>query len=241
MTVDRKALCPCGSGRRYKSCCYSKDRARDDVLDTARESHRRIDEVLKVLLPLVESRGEYKVACQAGCNACCVTFVRITETQAALLATWLLQPENAWLLDRYEAWLPRWREAIGPEVAVIERILAEHGGVPADATIRQEYLDANDTYARRRLMCPFNDDAGNCAIYPVRPMPCRTWNVVGTSANCGPDPKEPPVAISHPVLGEAIRDARKMLDGAAERAAQPKAERAMMNALEGALSALRRP
>lgn len=194
-----------------------------------------IDEALGVLLPLVESRGEYKIACKSGCNACCVSFVRVTPAQAAFMARWLLEPEQAALLARFRAWVPRWREAIGPEVALIEEALARHGDLPPEGADRDRYLAATEDYARRRLMCPFNDEAGNCAVYPVRPMPCRTWNVIGTADNCGPDPKAPPIVMRHPHLSQTIIQAREVLDGAATRAGRNPGERALVNALEDAL------
>lgn len=232
--VDRKGPCSCGSGKKYKNCCWARDRAATDERDTARKSHEIIDGVLGVLLPLVESRGEHVIACRAGCNACCVSFVRVTEAQAALLAEWLLEPEHRALLDRFVAHLPGWRERAGEKAAAVEAELAQAQGAPAPP---RALADAVLAYERLRIMCPFNDEAGSCAVYPVRPMPCRTYNVVGTSANCGPDPPGPAAVISHPSLSEAIGASRALLDGAARRSGKPTVERNLMNALADALRA----
>src|SRR5581483_7280177 len=83
----------------------------------ARNVLDEIDAVLRVFLPLVESRGEHKIACAAGCNACCANFVRCSKAEALLVADWLRRPENAAALARFREKLPAWRSNAGDDFA----------------------------------------------------------------------------------------------------------------------------
>jgi len=123
--VDRKASCRCGSGRQYRNCCYSQDRAGEEARRAARSGLEQIESVVRVLLPLVESRGEHKVACKAGCNACCAQFVRASLPEALLIADWLRLPENAAVRARFEEKLPAWREAAQPETGELTQLMAD--------------------------------------------------------------------------------------------------------------------
>src|SRR3954463_15253226 len=100
--VDRKAPCPCGSGRRYKSCCYARDRGRALAGETARAGAAAVDDVLRVFLPLVESRGEHRIACGEGCPPCCANCVRGSAPEGMLVAEWLREPAQAEVRARFE-------------------------------------------------------------------------------------------------------------------------------------------
>lgn len=51
-SIDRKAPCPCGSGRKYKNCCASKDEA---ARATANPSARAEDEFIAEIMPEVDA------------------------------------------------------------------------------------------------------------------------------------------------------------------------------------------
>ena len=119
--TGRKAACPCGSGRRYKNCCYARDRGRELALGVAARGAATVDEVLRVFLPLVESRGEHRIACGEGCSACCANFVRCSVPEAMAVAAWLDEPAQAEVRARFLAKLPAWRERAGAaELAELE-------------------------------------------------------------------------------------------------------------------------
>ena len=236
--VNRHAPCPCKSGRRYKSCCFARDRARADMLLTAVQSHRAVDDVLRVVLPLVESRGEHTIACRAGCNACCSQFIRVTWAEALAIAAWLLEPEQSELLAHFEATLPSWSTAVDEPRRVIDALLERHAGPPLTAPDQERYLGATFDYHRRGAMCPFNNAQGNCAIYPVRPLPCRATYVEGTADFCPPDRPPGPSVVKHPSLQGALQDLRALLLEAAHSAARP-AEQSLPSFVAAALVELR--
>ena len=236
--LDRNAPCPCGSGKRYKSCCYARDRGRADMLGLAAGAHRAVDDVLAHLLPVITSRGEHTIACRAGCNACCSQLIRVTWPEALLVAAWLLEPDQAELRARFEAALPAWREAVAEERATVEELLARHAGPPLDEPDRQRYVDATLAYHRRDAMCPFNDAQGNCGIYPVRPLPCRATYVEGTAEHCGPGDPQGPSVLKHPSLQGALQELRTLLLDSARRSPSQPAEAALPTFVAAALASL---
>jgi hypothetical protein len=208
--------CRCGSGRKYKVCCYTRDRQREVRLEAARAAEEKLDAALSVVLPIVAEEG-LAVACRAGCNACCASFIRTTPAEATRIATWLVDPAHAAVRARFEERFPVWRAALGPEVAAAEAVLARHAktGRPATGTPDAErFAAAVLAHHRRELMCPFNDEAGCCSIYPVRPVPCRVNNVVGSAEYCHPDRGRGPSVVTHPQLREAVSTAARLLRGA---------------------------
>ena len=213
----RKAPCPCGSGKRYKSCCYARDRARQRI-DAARavaaEGQRAVDEVLRVFLPLIESRGEHVLACKEGCHACCGNFVHVAMPEALHIAAWLGAPENAAVRARFADKLPAWRAAGGDDLIALERLLARNGGPPTDGPDREEYGRRGVAFGQKGNLCPFNE-AGRCEIYPVRPNVCRAVLVLDNADHCVPGHGQPR-RISHPMLDEAVYEAGERAARAAD-------------------------
>jgi Fe-S-cluster containining protein len=231
---DRKAPCPCGSGKKYKSCCYARDRGRAEARRTAREGLALVDGVLKVFLPLVESRGEHEIACRAGCNACCNNFVRCSIPEALLVADWLVEPAQAAVLARFRDKLPAWRARGGDDVARLERLLAEHGGGAVDGKPFREYDRIGTGYALKGNLCPFNDQ-GCCEIYPVRPTLCRAVHVLDTAEYCTPGRGGQPRVVSAPPLEDAVRTATQSFSRAAVELGLGAAERALPESVAWAL------
>jgi hypothetical protein len=162
-----------------------------------------------VFLPLVESRGEYKIACGPGCDACCKNFVRCSAAEALLVAEWLTRPENAPALARFRDKLVRWREVAGDAPAQLEAILVEHGGAPTEGPGWEAFNRIGLEYALRGNLCPLNHE-GRCEIYPVRPTICRAVHVLETAEYCVPGRGQRPKVVSHPKLEDAAREASVM-------------------------------
>src|SRR3954470_14609407 len=103
-------------------------RARQSALRTVAKGVAAVDEVLRVFLPLVESRGEHRIACGEGCSACCANFVRCSVPEAMAVAAWLREPAQRDVRARFEEKLPSWRTRGGPDLAALESHLDAHGG-----------------------------------------------------------------------------------------------------------------
>jgi len=208
----------------------------DDNLELARRVARAgavaVDGVLKVFLPLVESRGEHRIACTAGCSACCANFVRCSVPEALVVAQWLDDPAHAEVRARFLAKLPAWRARAGDDPARIEAHLAAHGD-SGDAAQWDAYQRMSVEYARKHNLCAFNE-GGRCEIYAVRPLICRSVYVLETADNCVPD-RAPPQIVSHPALEKAFRQATHHCAQAAAHIGSDPTPRAIPEAVARAL------
>jgi Fe-S-cluster containining protein len=235
-TIDRKAPCRCGSGRRYKSCCYARDRGRELALRAAGEGAAAVDEVVRVFLPLVESRGEHRIACGEGCSACCANFVRCSAPEAMAVAAWLQGPAQAEVRGRFLAKLPAWRARAGAgEEAALEAHLDAHGDGARSGAAWDEYQALTVAWARKGNLCPFNE-RGRCEVYPVRPLICRSVYVLDTADDCLPDRAAPKI-VSHPALEGAFREATRACAQAGARLGRGERPRAIPEAVAAALAA----
>jgi Fe-S-cluster containining protein len=243
----RNAPCPCGSGRRYKSCCWARDRAAQDAQAAgeraraageqaraaARTARDVVDGVLRVFLPLVESRGEYHVACGPGCDACCANFVRASFCEAEAIAEFLRAPEQAAVLARFRAKLEPWRERGAPELAELRALLARNDGPPARGADREAYGRAGVAFGQKANRCPF-DEGGRCEVYPVRPIVCRAVYALDTAEFCTPG-RGTPKRVSHPALEAAVRESGQARADVAVAAGRPIYEDALPEMVAAAL------
>ena len=203
---DRRAPCPCGSGRRSKSCCFATDRARQDASVAAAAGHERIEAALRRVLPVIEA--EHPIACRGGCSSCCASYVRATPAEALLVADWLARPEAAEARAGFRARLPAWRAGAAELGPRLEAML--EGGDRSDPAAQEAYQALSQEYLRRDNMCPFHDGA-RCEIYPVRPTVCRAVYVVETSRYCRPDQGGLPRTVMSPVIEQALAETVKEL------------------------------
>lgn len=113
-----------------------------------------------------EVEGRELIACGPGCGACCVVNVAISLPEGITIVQELKRLPAAWLARQRERLDELWREVRG--------------------------LDDEDRIITRRP-CAFLDEDGNCGIYPVRPLLCRS--VTST------DPARCRAAVNQQVFG----------------------------------------
>jgi Fe-S-cluster containining protein len=175
----------------------------------------QVDDVLRVFLPLVESRGEHRIACREGCDACCSNFVRASLPEAIAIAEFLAEDRHADVRRRFEEKLPAWRERGAPELDELAALLERNGGPPQAGADREAYGRIGVKYGQKANPCPFNE-GGRCAIYPVRPTVCRAVYVLDTAEHCTPG-RGSPRRVSHPTLDAAMLDAGRAMSRESER------------------------
>lgn len=106
----------------------------------------------------IEEQG-VTIACRQGCSVCCNQLVCVVEPEWKLILDYLHEhtKKKLWrqLLAQSDAWMEYYRAQGEPQIhttlSSITRVYAEWRGKP----------------------CAFLR-GGNCAIYPVRPIDCRT-------------------------------------------------------------------
>jgi hypothetical protein len=141
------------------------------VLEDFYATHDQADAVI----PRVAAAMGKQVACRAGCGECCVSMVLVSVPEALLVARWLAEPEQSQILAEFRPRAAAWMAAAG-----------ERAGQAAEACAAgdtQLYRKLTFQHANSRQMCACNHD-GACAIYPVRPLPCRRVWVADTNEYC---------------------------------------------------------
>jgi len=121
------------------------------------------------------AKNRLPVVCSRGCNGCCEEVVMVFLPDAIAIARWLMEPEHHAARDAFLAALPAWRKGLGDGPARLADLFARND--------REAFLEAHRTEWRKRVLCAFNV-AGECAIYPVRPLPCRYAHAVETPERC---------------------------------------------------------
>lgn len=173
------------------------------VLEAFYEAHDAADEKI----PLVAARLGRTVACTFGCNACCGSLVLASTPEARLIARELRKPEHAELRKRFLARADEWVRAAGERST---RAADAHAAGNA-----KRYMRLMKEHARQAVLCPLNED-GACAVYAVRPLPCRQGWAADTPDYCMPtdDPDQPEVElISYDAFDALIEQGRQLTSG----------------------------
>ena len=182
------------SGRRR----YPRTVTADDAADIAEAFHEQVDKG-------VEMRGEVAkrqlqvIACSRGCHACCNEPIMVTLPEAMAVARWLDRPENAaaraGFMARYETWRA-------------QALDNAHG--LAEASARGDAAEAIRLHRAARSLCPLNQ-GGDCSVYPVRPLLCRSAHALETSERCGRMDKGEVQALDYTPLEQFIAKAKEAL------------------------------
>lgn len=172
----------------------------EDALRIAGMLQDEIDAGTDARAGAARTRG-LRIACAAGCNACCEQPIIIYLPEAIRIAAWLELPENAAIrrgfLERYPAWRER---------------AADHFEAITHAKDEETSRAAHLAQWQRRLQCAFNV-SGKCSIYAVRPVICRLAHATGSDERCRAENFDGriPVGVSYPPVERAGERARAIL------------------------------
>lgn len=160
-----------------------------DLIDAHRDDGELLERLLADAFSAFDSELQARqaagapVACDRGCDVCCAIRVTATAPEVLHIARHLRQAD--------------------PEVcARLVRRLAE-----ADADTRD--ADADERVSQGTA-CPFIDDDGACAIYPVRPLACRGHashdREACAQAACG-QRQDIPYSVAHRMVRSLVQNA----------------------------------
>lgn len=116
------------------------------------------------------------VTCRRGCSRCCCHWVEdVYSFETEIVATYICQQEPS----RIPAIIKR----LSDDCAAFERL---------DRTLQVESTDDDPidrllfSFHRLQRRCPLLDRNGNCSIYPVRPITCRSYVSLTPPQWCDP-------------------------------------------------------
>lgn len=104
-----------------------------------------------------------QISCKRGCHHCCFNLVKATLAEGAAVAAHLVET------DQFEKYRPQLEKT---------------------ARLATSVVDSGDEgsfrYLASKTPCAFLKD-GECSVYDLRPMSCRTYYVATSPDNCSPD------------------------------------------------------
>lgn len=178
------------------------------IREFTREYHRLYSEYLDAVLP----QQPRPIQCRPACGNCCHHYPMSVEPFELLTLYGDLRGRND-LLDIMEAC--QVRSSLFSRMFESRRTEAEKGEV-ADGEGQGSQMDLDD-YAEDKALhdyfaawkpCPFSDKAGDCTVYPLRPVSCRMYFSETDPKFCTPEHLQTPENDSYIVyLPDSIEDA----------------------------------
>ena len=178
------------------------------IREFTREYHRLFSEYLDAVLP----QQPRPIQCRPACGNCCHHYPMSVEPFELLTLYGDLRGRND-LLDIMEAC--QVRSSLFSRMFESRRMEAEKGEI-ADGEGQGSQMDLDD-YAEDKALhdyfaawkpCPFSDKAGDCTVYPLRPVSCRMYFCETDPKFCTPEHLQTPENDSYIVyLPDSIEDA----------------------------------
>lgn len=178
------------------------------IREFTREYHRLFSEYLDAVLP----QQPRPIQCRPACGNCCHHYPMSVEPFELLTLYGDLRGRND-LLDIMEAC--QVRSSLFSRMFESRRTEAEKGEI-ADGEGQGSQMDLDD-YAEDKALhdyfaawkpCPFSDKAGDCTVYPLRPVSCRMYFSETDPKFCTPEHLQTPENDSYIVyLPDSIEDA----------------------------------
>jgi len=147
------------------------------------------------------ARGDAKLACTRGCNGCCEEPIMVFRPEAARVWRWLARPENQDARAAFLAAYPEWRARIGESADKLSELFA---------TDAEHYVAHHVDAWRKGVLCAFNRD-GDCMVYPVRPIVCRTGHALETNEHCSGASETPATRATFVPLDDFLARTRRLL------------------------------
>lgn len=173
----------------------------DDAATIASGLQAEVDIGVEARAATIAAQGMV-LACKRGCCGCCEEPIMIFRPEAAQVARWLAQPENAEVRDAFLAAYPDWKQRVGDTPAKLSALFSGDPG---------PYVETHIEGWNKGVLCAFNR-GGDCTIYPVRPITCRGGHALNTSEYCSGAAAKPAARATFVPLDQFIARTRKLLE-----------------------------
>ena len=161
---------------------YFSDRHRQ-AMDLAHGAHLELDDFSAELGRHMTRKNKVEtIACSSGCHSCCSLYVSATPAELLLI----------------EGYLARQPEAL--KTTIHQRV---------ERAFQLARGKSMDQRSGTRVRCPMLNSAGQCDIYPVRPLTCRAYVSFSLPA-CIADAKKPKSNLEVPRSGTLDRAKSKL-------------------------------
>lgn len=171
-----------------------------DAAAIAERMQTEIDKAVEARAEKIAASGAV-LACHRGCAGCCEEPIMVFRPEAARVARWLALPENTDAKAHFLAAYPAWKARIGEAVAKLSHAYTAH-----PLSYKAQHVEA----WKQGVLCAFNRD-GDCTVYPVRPIVCRTGHALETSEHCTGAAPAPAMRATFVPLDQFVTRTRTLL------------------------------
>jgi hypothetical protein len=215
-SIGRNELCSCGSGKKYKSCCYGKEEAKEEVkLDKKTFDPFKLNKEIAYLGELGKIREKFcidqqeqlknindviyqqqteeannsgrKISCHRGCSICCSQYIPASLQECEAIVNYLYNHERK--MSSFLQNYKTWKNSIDEHPSFLEdfqKAYAEMWDSGFEEEKRRKVEELGSTYAKYKIPCPFLKDDA-CMIYDIRPLVCSCQVAVTPAEYCDPD------------------------------------------------------
>lgn len=204
--INPNELCPCNSGEIYNKCCIKdefynlgQNYKGDNIIFNKSKVHRIYDDIAniginnifslkddefisiskgeellkKVYEKVDEGISEYEKysPCKKGCGKCCSLYLECTAIEAEIIRRYLVKNKTKEELD------------------VLQNKIRENLKIlPTISNPNEVDKEAKDKmildYLHKNISCIFLNEEGECSLYSIRPLVCRSFIVFSDSEKC---------------------------------------------------------
>jgi hypothetical protein len=203
--IGRNALCPCGSGKKYKKCCGTPadtaiipeeisaeinkeiaylgivgQRRRDFCQKFIEKKTGYLASTRQAQINRAAEKGK-TITCQKGCPFCCCAYVEAWLQECEAIVYYLYQnpAKMASFLHKY----PIWRQKVHAGGDLYRQCRNSSRATQGTGEVNDK---SRGDYYQQQIACPFLDEAGSCTIYEVRPYSCAALFSLTPTQYCQP-------------------------------------------------------
>jgi hypothetical protein len=215
-SISRNDLCSCGSGKKYKNCCYGKEEPSEEIkfdkktfdpftlnkeiaylgeFGNIRENfciaqEKQLKEINEFIYQqqLQEATNNGKtISCHRGCSMCCSQYIPASLQECEAIVHYLYNHERK--MSSFIKNYKKWKNRLDEHEGILDEFqqaYAELFESGFDSEKRLKLEELGARYAKFKIGCPFLKDDA-CMIYDVRPLVCSCQVAVTPPEYCDPE------------------------------------------------------
>ncbi|MDD4923337.1 MAG: SEC-C metal-binding domain-containing protein [Dehalococcoidales bacterium] len=215
-SIGRNELCSCGSGKKYKNCCYGKTETTEEIkfdkksfnpfklnkeiaylgefgknrekfcIDQQEQLKNINDIIYKQQFEEANNSGK-TISCHRGCSMCCSQYIPASLQECEAIVHYLYNHERK--LSSFIRNYKKWKSSLDEHKGILDDFQSAYSEMwesGFDAEKRRKVEELGAAYAKYKIPCPFLKEDA-CMIYDIRPLVCSCQVAVTPPEYCDPD------------------------------------------------------
>ena len=215
-SVGRNELCTCGSGNKYKKCCYAKEEVKEEIkFDKKSFNPFKVNKEIAYLGEFGKTREQFcidqqaqlkdinekiyqqqleeagncgkTISCHRGCTMCCSQYVTASLQECEAIVNYLYNHERK--LSSFIQNYRAWKNSLDEHEGFLDefhKAYSEMWDSGFEDEKRRKVEELGAKYAKFKIPCPFLKEDA-CMIYDIRPLVCSCQVAVTPPEYCDPD------------------------------------------------------